>query len=237
MAAPAGSQRAWAPRGVLKRTRTVAPVPWARRTRARIAPARGAQRMLGAQEVKFFDLSIDDALMASGGTVEQPSVNIIRQGTGDSQRVGRKCLIKAIGWRFQVSLPAQTDVALGADTARVILFQDKQCNKAAAVVLDVLESADFQSFNNLSNTGRFRTLMDRTYSLNATAGAGQNASDSSSLFVIDDTVFLKLATVIEFNADAGVIADINSNNIGVLLISRNGRASFSSQMRVRFTDS
>ena len=44
---------------------------------------------------------------------------------------------------------------------------------------DILESDDYQSFNNLANKGRFVTLMDRTYELNSNGAAGDGTSNDT----------------------------------------------------------
>ena len=73
---------------------------------------------------------------------------------------------------------------------RVMLYHDKQANGATAAVLDILESADYQSFNNLVNSGRFRILMDRTYAMNyLTLASGGTLIWISSIFPLWENVF------------------------------------------------
>ena len=128
-------------------------------------------------ELKFRDFSTDLPTMATAGTIRESMVTI-SQGTGESQRIGRKCTIKAINWRFKVELPITTGTsAQPSDVVRIILYLDKQCNGAAATVTNILENALYQSFNNLANKSRFRTLMDRTYDMNYTAAAGDGAAN------------------------------------------------------------
>ncbi len=186
-------------------------------------------------ELKFHDVDLNDALIASTGDVTA-TINIIAQGVTESQRVGRKCTIRHIGWRFELRLPTQTAGANASDVARVLMYIDKQANTATAAVTDILESADYQSFNNLSNKGRFRTLMDRTYDLNSESGGGDGTTEDYGQVIQTDTFFKKVNIPIEFNAGAGAITEITSNNIGVLLISRSGLTAFASKIRLRFSD-
>ncbi len=190
-------------------------------------------------ELKFHDIDLDDAAVATGGTVTA-TINIIPQGTTEVQRIGRKCTIRSINWRFRVDIPQLdgTGAAPIGDTVRVILFLDKQANGATATVLGILETADFQSFNNLGNKSRFRTLMDRSYTLNYTAasGSGGAADNDYAQVSIDDTLFKKVNIPIEFDATTGAITEIRSNNIGVLLIAKSGNAGFESKFRLRFSD-
>lgn len=125
-------------------------------------------------------------------------------------------------------------MATTTDTVRLIVYQDKQANGATIAVLDLLETANYQSFNNLSNSGRFRVLMDRTHTLvAASAIAGPSTGEDGMNF----TFFKQLNMPIEFSAGAGVIAEICTNNIGVLAISRGGGVLLDSKFRLRFTDS
>ncbi len=225
-----------------------------RRTKARFRPVpqrltrvqRGFQRTGGffgrfsgpGAELKFFDLDIDDATVAANGTIAADSVNKIPQGVTEVTRVGRKCTIRSIGWRFNlatVEADGSTD-PLNSDTVRVILYLDKQANGATAAVTDILESDDYQSFNNLANKSRFRTLMDRTYTLNVKAGGGNGTNSDWAATRIDDDFFKKVNIPIEFDATTGAITEIKSNNIGVLLLGFAATTTFSSKMRIRFSD-
>lgn len=189
-------------------------------------------------EHKFHDVDLNDAVVATAGTVTA-TVNIIAQGVTESTRNGRKCTISAINWNYRLSLPevdAAADPGSG-DTVRIIMYIDKQCNGAAATVTDVLESADWQSYRNLSNVTRFQVLHDKTYDMNYQALASDNAGVVSSPTVELSAKFYKKCSLpIEFNGATGAIGEIRSNNIGVLLISAAGVAALGSKIRLRFTD-
>ncbi len=212
-----------------------------------VGAARGFQRTAGfygrysgsMPEMKFHDLDIDDASVAANGNIAQASCNLIAQGVTESQRIGRKCTIKSINWRFRTQLlPTAVSNATGT-MLRVILYQDKQCNGATATVTGILESDDFQSFNNLANKNRFRTLMDRSYDMNATSGSGRGSTDTLAFGETNcnDTFFAKCNIPIEFDSTTGAITEIRSNNIGVLLVTPDGTLlSFTSKMRLRFSD-
>lgn len=187
-------------------------------------------------ELKFHDLDIDDTVVAQAGSIAEDSCNAIAQGVTESQRIGRKCTIRSIAWRFDLQIPNVDQSTASAEVIRVILYLDKQCNGATAAVTGILESADYQSFNNLANKSRFRTLMDRTYSLKHQAGAWDGTGTDWSQDIMNDSFFAKCNIPIEFDADTGAITEIRSNNIGVLLISRAGVGSFLSKMRIRYSD-
>ncbi len=186
-------------------------------------------------ELKFFDQDIDDALIASGGTISDSLIKIA-QGTTEVTRIGRKATIRSINWRFDIQLGTQTAGSATNDIVRIILYLDKQCNGATAAVLDILETADYQSFNNLGNKGRFRTLMDRTYDVNLTAGGGNGTAEDYGAYIVSDTFFKKVNLPIEWSSTTGAITEIRSNNIGLLIISKSGLATFNSKMRIRYSD-
>ena len=114
---------------------------------------------------------------------------------------------------------------------------DKQANGATAGVTDILETDQFLSFNNLANKSRFRTLMDRTYSMNSTAGGGDGTTEDYTEFQLNDSFYKKVNIPIEFSGTAGTIGEIRSNNIGCLILSETGAiCALVSRMRLRFSD-
>ncbi len=189
-------------------------------------------------ELKFFDLDLDDAVVAAAGAVTD-SINKIAQGVTEVTRVGRKAFIKRIRWSFNYTLPEQDAVAdpASGDVLRVIVYKDKQANGATAAVTDILESADYQSFLNLANSMRFVILTDKTYSINYATMNSDGAGVTSQSSVIRSGTWFKTCNIpLEFNASTGAITEIRSNNIGVLLISKNGICGFQSKLRLRFKD-
>lgn len=190
----------------------------------------------GRPEVKFFDVTLDDATVDNAGTVTD-SINKIAQGTTEVQRDGRKCTISSIDWKYDLRLPERDAVATpeAPDVVRVIMYVDKQANGATAAVTDILETANYQSFYNLANSQRFRILCDKTHNMNYSNLASDGAGVVSSSGVVRSYTFHKsLKLPLEFSATTGAITEIRSNNIGVLLISRNAVTGFVSQLRLRF---
>ncbi len=185
-------------------------------------------------ELKFFDLDIDDAVVTAAGTIAEDSCCGIAEGTGEQNRIGRMCDVKSINWKYKIALPASAVVGR-EDTVRVILYLDRQANGATAAVTDILESDDFQSFNNLSNSRRFMTLMDRQHTLMSAAGAGDGTTNDSGPVSITGSLYKAVNVLLEYSNTTGAITELRSNNIGVLLISESGICSFESKMRLRFT--
>ncbi len=194
----------------------------------------------GAGELKFHDVDFDNEPVASGGAIEA-TINVIPQGITESERIGRKCTITNIGWRydiFLVKVDAQA-TATNGDVLRVILYLDKQTNGATATVLNILQTADYQSFNNLSNKGRFTILMDKTHVINYLSLASDNAGVVSSANVTRSFTFFKKTNInIEYDDSAatGALTTIRTNNLGILTISREGQVRIVSKIRLRFSD-
>ncbi len=189
-------------------------------------------------ELKFFDVNLDDAVVAAGSNIVD-SVNEIPQGVTESQRIGRTCRIKSIFWRFFLTLPTQDAVAVppSGDAVRVIMYLDKQCNGAVASSAVLLTTATIESFRNLAENHRFVFLFDRVITVNYRTLASDGAAVVSSNNVRQwYTMYKKCDIPIEYNSTTGAITEIRSNNIGVNLVGNGGIAGFSSNIRLRFSD-
>ncbi len=186
-------------------------------------------------EYKFFDRDID-AIIPSTAVIFTDSLNRIAQGTGESARVGRKCTLRSLACKLRARLPILTNSAAPTgDSLRIVVYLDKQCNGATAQVLDVLETADVHSFRNLANISRFSVLYDRVYPLSRTAASGADATAEWAPYVIEDSFFKKFTIPIEFSGTTGTIAEIRSNNIGIIAVTQFGKADLDLHTRLRFS--
>ncbi len=195
-------------------------------------PMRG-RRAVSLGELKFLDTELDDPIIAAVGTITA-SINLIPQGVTESERVGRKCTLRSISWRYNLNFVSAANMATTSDTVRLIVYLDKQANGATIVATDLLETDNYQAYNNLSNTGRFRILFDKYHSLHApTAIAGPVSGETDR----EGSFHKQLNIPVEFSAATGAIAEIRSNNIGVLVIARVGvNVKLDSKFRIRFSD-
>lgn len=196
-------------------------------------------RYANGGELKFHDVDLDDAAIAQAGTLTA-SINLIPQGVTEKTRVGRKCVIKSILWRYTIDKATTTSTASGGEIVRVVMFVDKQCNGATAAVAGaggILETDDYQSYNNLANSGRFRILYDKVHMANSTAAAGDGTANDTFSRFITGKFYKKCNIPLEFDSTTGAITEIRSNNIGVLLLSKTGAITgFDSKIRLRFSD-
>lgn len=189
-------------------------------------------------ELKFFEDTQDVSAITTTGIIAYISLNRIAQGNGESNRVGRKCVIKKINLRGELLLPSQTSIANGTNTIRVIVYLDKQCNGATATVTNILQSADERSFNNLSNSQRFRILKDWFVAINSTYSTSLTTFGTGPMQKIL-TMNKKCNIPIEFSGTTSNISSISSNNIGVMAICSNVGSSNPTIVltsRVRFSD-
>lgn len=182
------------------------------------------------QERKFRDTDVNFVTTSPGGAIFA-SVLPVGQGTSPTNRIGRKITLVSIAWRFRIGIINTLSPSETSDTFRVILYLDKQTNGAAPIVTDILTTNDYQSFNNLVNKGRFRTLMDRTYNMNAAAGVDRFGDHATN-----DAFYKKCNIPVEYDGVTGTLVELKSNNIGVLVLTAGGHCDFASTLRIRYTD-
>lgn len=217
--------------GAKKRKTTVARPGYQRTVGyyGRFAPSGG--------ERKFFDTTRATQTVAATGTIMNLSLNLIPQGTTESTRIGRKCVIRALNLRGNYNLPGATAAANTSDILRIIVYVDKQANGATAAVTDILETASYNSFRNLAESGRFKLLYDKSHALNTMGGAGNGTTDSFGEIARPWSFNKRCMIPIEFSSTTGAITEIRSNNIGVLAISKGAVAQLDYIARVRYSDS
>lgn len=189
-------------------------------------------------EMKFFDFDHDDAVVATGGIVTD-SINLIPQGTTESERNGRKCVIKSVACNFSVKMIEVDGIASPAvtETLRVIIFLDKQCNGAIAASSLLIDGNEIHAFRNLANQSRFTFLYDKVIPLSWATLTSEGSNLFSSAEMVKQFKFYKTCNIpLEFDSTTGAITEIRSNNIGFCLVSEAGTCAFSSKWRVRFSD-
>ncbi len=197
----------------------------------------GNYKFKALQEKKFFETSLT-AVAAQAGTIID-SINHVAQGTAENERIGRKITITNINIRGKFFTPAGgVNSTQASHEVRYILYLDKQCNGATATATTILETAATKSFLNLANSSRFVILQDLFFHINLQT----QHTDATHFAQAQKThKYNKRCNIpIEFNDVAGVIAEIRSNNIGLIVLASendpNGTA-YSGTCRIRFTDS
>jgi len=124
---------------------------------------------------------------------------------------------------------------VSADTVRIILFVDTQCNGAGCNVSDFLKTPSYLAYNNLVNSGRFRTLHDKIHDINA--GLLSDGSREYIAVKTEEVYINNLSIPIEYSGSTGGLTEIKSNNIGMLWISGgSGKTGIARSIRVRYSD-
>ncbi len=185
-------------------------------------------------ELKFFDTVVAGTALAVAGVITSPSLNIVPQGITESERVGRKMIIKKVNIRWLLQMNSNTTET--ADVVRVIVVLDKQTNKTAFSITDVLETASEGSFNNLANKNRFVILMDRYEAINKQVDIGTNVNEYTQAW---EWFSKPLNIPIEFDNSVatGAVSSQTSNNIAVFALTLNSTTiSLGYTARIRFLD-
>ncbi len=189
-------------------------------------------------EKKFFDTTLGGTASTTAGAIVNASLNIVPEGNGESDRIGRKITIHNIRMRGQLNLfasPASTSGTI----VRVMVYQDMQTNGAAATVGDLLESANWRAYRNLANQSRFVVLLDKVMAISPQAATITSADVIATQNVARVFHFNKKCAIpIEFDnsATTGVITSQRSNNIGVLYIAEAATVTLDYICRIRYTD-
>lgn len=188
-------------------------------------------------ELKFKDTTKGATTLASAGAILNDTLIGLTEGNTDSTRIGNRITVKSVMVRGIAQLPAAVDVTLTSQVVRIIVYLDRQANGATATVADILAAADFNAFNNLDNSDRFRTLAETTIDMMTPGATPSGAAYTYGEF--NQSFFLKAKLNLDFKykGNAGTVADLAGNNIGVLCIGKSDALGTVQYIaRVRYTD-
>lgn len=93
-------------------------------------------------------------------------LNPIQQGTGPSQRIGRKVTMSKLIINFWMSF---NNLGNGSSPVRLLVVYDRQSSGITATAAEIMALDDMTSFPNLGNSERFQIIMDKWVDY-ATAG-------------------------------------------------------------------
>lgn len=160
-------------------------------------------------ELKYVDVTSDSTSFSDSGILTL--LNGLVPGTGASQRIGKKAVMKTL--QFRGDIGAGTTPMGGVPfqgLVRLLWVYDKQSNATAPTVAQILEQATGKSFMNMDNRDRFVVLLDKQYAIDQSGG-----NESCQV-----KVYKKINLTTVFNAGtAGTVADITSGSIYLLAIS------------------
>ncbi len=210
-----------------------------RRRRARRSRGRGRMAIYGSAygqlkrdigwlmsvvnvEDKYLDVAGPTTL---SGAWQLALLNACVLGTSATTRTGQS--IKMVAWEFKWFLTIDA-ASTAVQSARIVVFLDKQCNAAAPTPATDIYPATVASMRVVAQIPRFTIIYDEWMVLDPNAPSGVNASVSKPLQVH-----------VSFNTtNGGTVADITKNSMYLMVLSDAG-ASFPTLVwtsRVVFVD-
>lgn len=206
----------------------------------------GFKRGMGAlsrPELKFWDTETQAEQLGGPGSgiVLIPSLNELVQGTGNSQLIGRKAVIKSITMKGTMELlykSAATYSVEAGDSYRLVLVLDRQANGAAPLWTDVFVDASVESMIRLENSMRFTIIKEWIGSMNTMYTYNTTLNTFVAPGVLKTWKWSKKCNIpLEFvDGASGDIADVKSNNLVLMGISVVSNMYFTSNFRIRFAD-
>ena len=214
------------------------------------------------KEVKYLDSVTNTTGLAVGDTIEllDPSLDLI-EGVRPSQRIGRKIFLKSLQLKLNVTMQSGSDAPpsdSGAFNYTLLIVKDSQCNGVTATLAEIFQTLDASqpemwqlAFNNLENSGRFKTLLKKQIIINSRTlivnpGSGTAPDDEQfSGWTRNFSYNLKIPCVINYSGTTGNTIERRSNNIVGFLIhnltrpgqfSSGSAAEVNAHMRIRYTD-
>jgi hypothetical protein len=192
-----------------------------------------------SQELKFFQTVQGVVTPTAGGTILS-SINLLDQGAGASERVGRKCVVKSLHIKGRMKLSATAANTTTADSIRFVIYLDTQTNGTAATPSEIFDatagSAPIHGYRNLANTQRFKILYDKTMDIKSTSGAYDGAQPDFGEAIRSFKINKRCYIPLEFSNPTGALVNIRSNNIGILMFAREASANVGFETRIRFAD-
>lgn len=227
------------------------PIVISRTSIPRALPMRRAIR----QEVKGMDTPITEAAVTNvlTGNSDIYVLNLIQQGAGSWNRVGRTACLKSIRLRGVLECAIRHfSQVMSSNMMRMVLVWDKNPNSGSIpnfntifgnTYQDGTETVSLMSPLRYDNMGRFSVLMDKTYEAEAEA-FGNTTGDTVTVTHQFDH-FIKLGnrtTNFSGQSSPATIADISSGALYLVYRSLYDSASSTSwaipngQARLRYTD-
>lgn len=237
-------KRTFSAGGARKRLKSLRVVPANRR------PASAAQATYGTyggtRELKFKD-DIRTLTQTAIGVVPQDNAITIALGNAESDRIGRKCVLKSIYFETYFKLFAITGtVASGAPSAanivRFVVVQDRQCNGGGISWNSVFNDTNLLALKRMENEMRYKIIYDEKIML-IPPGIGLASSTSDVLSTVTPNVerarnfMLRLNLPIEYDGSSGDVTTRRSNSLSYMMyFDRTHPVLWHVRTRVRYLD-
>jgi len=193
-------------------------------------------------ELKYFDSTHDAAANAvgpdSGGApvAKVGQLCIMAAGPNPDERIGRKIVVKEIAGNVELVMNAHQ-----SDTIRICVVQDRQCNGAETTTNAIFTGTKIDDFQSIPNSNRFNILAMKVKTMNWTsqavtadpALAGSYSNGETKAFL---TFKIPCNIEVNYSDAAAAIASVKSNNIFIVVGSRDGKTRLASRWRIRYSD-
>lgn len=198
-------------------------------------------------ETKFkdFEASGTIANTITGSEIDPGSsvncISAVAQGDGESERTGRRIVLKSLEIRGTIILPdrdAQAVMDVGK-TVRFLVVLDKQTNAAQLNAEDVLTDNslfDVNAMVNLEYRNRFTVLADKLFQLDYLSGASDGAAVTSQGGQTKSfKLYIPLGNLpVNFTGTTAVVASVVDNSLHCIAISTGTTCTYSYCARIRY---
>ncbi len=181
------------------------------------------------EELKYIDYTYGNANIsnaAAGGECDPATylgMGVVAQGDEETNRDGRKIVLKSVYVKGQVKLLATTTVAsVTGDPVGVALWLvlDKQTNGAQLDAEKVVTATTHPDlcFRNLKYSQRFQTLWSKRFYITPEVAANDSTATTVSYGMAgrDFECFKKLNIPVTFTGNAAVIANVADNSLHMI---------------------
>ncbi len=217
--------------------------------RRRLNPRAFYNRATSATELKFADTNFAPENVPNtiaGSEADPPGVGAqttpgqlsgVAQGDGESQRDGRKIVLKSLHIRGAVSNQSFAGSTLqGTALVRVAIILDTQTNGAQLSAEDVfLSTANVEfSFRNLRFINRFKILKQRLFIVEPKSAAGDGTANDVAAAKTTFNWFLRLNIPVMYDGTTANIASVVDNSLHVICFSDSTFNDIKYASRIRF---
>lgn len=140
----------------------------------------------------------------------------VSNGSGPSERVGRKITVKGLYIKGKITIPTHTNHFDSDQRIRIIVYIDTQHNGSATGpnLASLLQSSNIDAFYNLNETGRYKYLYDKVHTLNQNGSGNGTASDAYTI-CRNFKINLPMDCMVQYTGTTGAITGLTNNNIGM----------------------
>lgn len=164
-------------------------------------------------EIKFYDSTFGAVGIPAGpaSIIDPTVVSGIVNGTGPSDRIGRRIKVIKVDFSFTIVLNGAAAL-LNSDAVRYDMWLDRQCNGLSPTSTELYTAAATSGttqFPNLFNEKRFKRLYTNVHQFNPQSSIG--AASANVGMKIEGSFAPNC--IIEFDASTGAVSDLTSNNL------------------------